>query len=178
MKRSEPRNSTRICRIRSARPKLEIVGQKWVRLFAKGQYQFHVLGIWIANRPEVRTPDALARNVTIHVDVIRNGQVGPVCGITSQWVASIDPQAVSHTGRFAQVDIPANENAARCLLLLQHADSDDDCYLHSFGVLWVSRTEGISRIGCLRANTEWSCASLGITSNRNSGVPRATGTKK
>jgi hypothetical protein len=33
------------------------------------------------------------------------------------------------------VDIPANDNPARCLLLLQHADTDDDCYLHSFGKL-------------------------------------------
>ena len=84
---------------------------------------------------EVRTVDSVARNVTIHVDVFRNAEVRPVCGLTSQWVDSIDPQAVSHTGRFAEVDIPANENPARCLLILQHADTDDDCYLHSFGVL-------------------------------------------
>lgn len=83
----------------------------------------------------MRTPDAIARNVTIHVDVFRTGEARPVRGLTSQWVASIDPQAVSHTGRFAQVDIPANENPARCLLLLQHADTDEDCYLHSFGKL-------------------------------------------
>lgn len=99
------------------------------------QYQFHVLGIWIANRPEVRTFDVLAKNVTIHVDVFRSGEVVPVCGLTSQWVQSIDPQAVSHTGRSAQVDIPANENTARCLLLLQHAGTDEYCYLHSFGKL-------------------------------------------
>jgi hypothetical protein len=122
-------------KIRSASPKLEIVGQKWVRLFAGGQYRFHVLGIWIVNRPDVRTHESIARNVTIHVDVFRRGEVVPVCGLTSQWVESIDPQAVSHTGRFAAVDISANENAARCLLLLQHADTDDDCYLHSFGKL-------------------------------------------
>ena len=106
-----------------------------MRLYANGQYRFHTLGIWIANRPDVRTLDAIARNVTIHIDVMRSAEVRPVCGLTSQWVDSIDPQAVSHTGRFAQVDIPANENPARCLLLLQHADTDDDCYLHSFGVL-------------------------------------------
>lgn len=35
-------------RLRSTRPRLEVVGQKWVRLFENGQYRFHVLGIWIA----------------------------------------------------------------------------------------------------------------------------------
>jgi hypothetical protein len=121
--------------IRSARPRLEVVGQKWVRLFANGQYRFHVLGVWVMNRPEVRTVDSQAKNVTVHVDVIPSGHVAPACGATLQWVESFDPQAVSHTGHFSETDISANENPARFLLVLQHPATEDECYLHSFGKL-------------------------------------------
>ena len=123
--------------IRDASPQLKVVGQKWVRLHS-GQpltYRFNVLGIWIANEPERRGLDALAKNVTVHLDYFRSGETTRLFGLTSQWVQSIDPQAIGHTARFPQTDIPANENAAKFLLVLQHADVEDECYAHSFGPL-------------------------------------------
>ena len=41
---------------------------------------------------------------------------------------------MSHTGRYASVDIPANDNPATVLLVLRNG-GDDDYYAHSFGKL-------------------------------------------
>jgi hypothetical protein len=129
--------ATELQALLDAFPRLVVVGQKWVRLFSgePRTYRFHVLGIWVANMPERRGLTALAKNVTVHVDYFRQGDTRKLFGLTSQWVKSIDPQAIGHTAHFSQTDIPANENAAKFLLVLQHADVEDDCYAHSFGPL-------------------------------------------
>ena len=129
--------ATELQTIRESAPRLEVVGQKWVRLYAgtPRAYRFHVLGIWVRNVPERRGPDALAKNVTVHADYFRPGETKRLFGLTSQWVQSIDPQAIGHTAHFPETDIPANENAAKFLLVLQHADAEDECYAHSFGPL-------------------------------------------
>ena len=125
----------RLTAIAASEPRFFCRGQKWVRLHSNGAYTFHALQLWIGNEPVVRTVASLAKNVSVRVAFYAEGSTSSLFALGSQWVDAIDPEAAGFTGRHQQIDIPANDNPAKFFLVLQHANTDDDCFAHSFGKL-------------------------------------------
>jgi hypothetical protein len=117
-----------------SRPRFIVTGQKYVSLFAQGEHLFNVLQLWVCNEPEYRNVHSLAKNVTIRLEFYAENAGAPLFSFSSQWVSAVDPEVASFDGRSPFVDVPANDNPAKCIVLLQHRD-DDDCYAHSFGKL-------------------------------------------
>lgn len=118
-----------------SRPNLEIVGQKFVGLYVNGQSLFHVLQLWFCNEPDYRNVHSIARNVTIRLTFFTDNSATPLFTYASQWVEAVDPEVASFNNRSPFIDIPANDNPAKCIVLLQHRPDDPNCYAHSFGKL-------------------------------------------
>jgi hypothetical protein len=117
-----------------SKPRFEVVGQKFVTLHANNQRLFSVLQLWLCNVPEYRNVHSIAKNVTIRLSFYADNAVTPLLAYSSQWVQALDPEIASYGGRSPYIDVPANDNPAKCIVLLRH-DGDANCYAHSFGKL-------------------------------------------
>jgi hypothetical protein len=124
-----------IARIEASGPYLECSGQKFVGLFGSRGYLFHVLQVWLANRPEVRTLSSLAKNVSVRVTFYRAQNTQRMFSVGPQWVKATDPDNAGFNATEQSTDIPANDIPAKFILLLHHLAEDIDCFAHSFGKL-------------------------------------------
>lgn len=119
----------------NTRPRLTFDESRWIPTYPNGaQYRFHVLQVWLKNEPLVRGPDSVARHVSLTL-TFYSSNYAEMVKLRSEWLSVLDPQLARYGPHESLVDIPASNVPARFILVLQHPETDDDCYAHSFGIL-------------------------------------------
>ncbi len=121
----------RLSKIDHARPRLRCTGQRWVAVAGK---PFSALQVMVRNEPDARTPESLAKNVSVRLTFFPPHSVHPLCSYEALWLLSVDPESAGFTGTAPVIDIPANDNAAMFFLALQHP-ADEDAFAYSFAKL-------------------------------------------
>ncbi len=120
-------------------PQLVFSEARWTPWFEGNSYKFHVLQIWLKNRPDVLSQASTAENVSVTVRIVKQGSIVPFVDFVSQWIFLPDPDlaVTGMLGHEPVCDIPANDNPAKMILLLRHVGTEPDreCYAHSFGKL-------------------------------------------
>jgi hypothetical protein len=133
--RDRERLTEQLAAITTTGPRFVCTAQKWVPLHSGDKYLFHALSVWIVNQPPALSERTSAKNVSVRIEFYALGASEPCIALTSQWTQTHDPEAAGFAGFQPTTDIAANDVPAKFLLVIQHPETDDDCYAFSKSVL-------------------------------------------